>query len=61
MPIQSLDAPPPHLSSGPRRCVVDTPSGTHLVYHRKLHGEPGWADRTLPDGPFLCDAEIVAE
>jgi GH43 family beta-xylosidase len=39
--------PRPFFTGGGHGCVVDTPTGSHLVYHRKLTGDPGWADREI--------------
>jgi GH43 family beta-xylosidase len=39
--------PRPLFTGGGHGCVVDTPAGSRLVYHRKLSGDPGWADREI--------------
>jgi GH43 family beta-xylosidase len=49
--------PRPFFSGGGHGCVVDTPSGGHLVYHRKLGGDPGWADREIRWAPLDWDAD----
>ena len=49
--------PRPLLSGGGHGCVVETPGGSRLVYHRKLGPEPGWADREIRSIPFGWDAE----
>ena len=35
--------------------MVDTPTGSHLVYHRKVSGDPGWADREICSAPLGWD------
>ncbi|HEV2760947.1 MAG TPA: glycoside hydrolase family 43 protein [Acidimicrobiales bacterium] len=47
--------PRPFFTGGGHGCVVDTPAGTHLVYHRKLSGDPGWADREIRWAPLDWD------
>ena len=37
--------------------MVETPTGSHLVYHRKLSGDPGWADREIRWAPLAWDAD----
>ena len=37
--------------------MVDTASGAHLVYHRKLGADPGWADREIRSAPLAWDAD----
>ncbi|HWI03589.1 MAG TPA: hypothetical protein VNT52_07120, partial [Acidimicrobiales bacterium] len=49
-------SPEPWLTDGGHGCVVDTVTGSHFVYHRKLTGEPGWADREIRSTPLLWDA-----
>ena len=39
--------PRPWFTGGGHACVVDTPAGSRLVYHRKLSAAPGWADREI--------------
>lgn len=48
--------PRPLFTGGGHGCVVDTPSGPHLVYHRKISGDPGWGDREIRSVPFGWDA-----
>ncbi len=47
--------PHPLLTGGGHGCLVDTPAGSHLVYHRKLGGDPGWADREIRSVPLSWD------
>ncbi len=47
----------PWLADGGHGCVVDTPAGTHFVYHRKLGAEPGWADREIRWAALVWDAD----
>jgi GH43 family beta-xylosidase len=49
--------PRPFFTGGGHGCVVETPAGTHLVYHRKLTAEPGWADREIRWALLVWDAE----
>lgn len=46
----------PWFTGGGHGCLVDTPAGTSLVYHRKITGEPGWADREIRATPVVWDA-----
>jgi GH43 family beta-xylosidase len=48
--------PRPFFTGGGHGCVVDTPAGLHLVYHRKLGAEPGWADREIRSAPLDWDS-----
>lgn len=48
--------PRPFFTGGGHGCVVDTSTGQHLVYHRKLSGDPGWADREIRSAPLAWDA-----
>jgi len=48
--------PRPWFTGGGHGCVVDTATGAHLVYHRKLSGDPGWADREIRSAPLDWDA-----
>ena len=48
--------PHPFLTGGGHGCVVDTPAGAHLVYHRKVSGDPGWSDREILWAPLVWDA-----
>lgn len=49
--------PRPFFTGGGHGCVVDTPAGSQLVYHRKLSGDPGWADREIRWAPLDWDAD----
>jgi GH43 family beta-xylosidase len=49
--------PRPFFTGGGHGCVVETPSGSHLVYHRKISGEPGWGDREIRCAPLDWDAD----
>ena len=46
----------PFLTGGGHGCVVDTPEGQRVVYHRKLGPDVGWADREICSTPLLWDA-----
>jgi GH43 family beta-xylosidase len=46
----------PWFTGGGHGCVVDTPTGSRFVYHRKVTDEPGWADREIRSTPFSWDA-----
>jgi GH43 family beta-xylosidase len=48
--------PRPFFTGGGHGCVVDTPAGARLVYHRKLSGDPGWGDREIRWAPLAWDA-----
>jgi GH43 family beta-xylosidase len=48
--------PFPFFVGGGHGCVVDTPAGSRLVYHRKVSADPGWADREIRSVPFVWDA-----
>ena len=48
--------PRPFFTGGGHGCVVATPAGSYLVYHRKLGSEPGWADREIRWTPLAWDA-----
>jgi GH43 family beta-xylosidase len=48
--------PYPWFTGGGHGCVVDTRAGTYLVYHRKLSGDPGWADREIRWAPLSWNA-----
>ena len=50
-------SPDPWFADGGHGCVLDTPAGSHFVYHRKLTGEPGWADREIRSTPLFWDAD----
>lgn len=47
--------PQPWFTGGGHGCVVDTPQGSYLVYHRKMSGDPGWADREIRSAPLGWD------
>jgi GH43 family beta-xylosidase len=49
--------PRPFFTGGGHGCVVETAAGTRLVYHRKLSGDPGWADREIRWAPLDWDAD----
>ena len=49
--------PQPFFTGGGHGCVVDTPAGARLVYHRKITGDPGWADREIRWAPLSWDVE----
>lgn len=46
----------PFFTGGGHGCVVETPTGFHFVYHRKLGSDPGWADREIRSSPLTWDA-----
>ncbi len=56
-PASWLKLPRPFFTGGGHGCVVDTPAGARLVYHRKLSGDPGWADREIRWAPLGWDAD----
>jgi len=49
--------PRPWFTGGGHGCVVDANAGSHLVYHRKVSGDPGWADREIRSAPLVWDAD----
>lgn len=49
--------PQPFFTGGGHGCVVDTPAGARLVYHRKITDDPGWADREIRWAPLTWDAD----
>jgi hypothetical protein len=49
--------PRPFFTGGGHGCVIETPAGSRLVYHRKLSADPGWADREIRWAPLTWDAE----
>jgi GH43 family beta-xylosidase len=55
-PASGRKLPQPLFTGGGHGCVVDTAAGSYLVYHRKLTGDPGWADREIRWAPFGWDA-----
>ncbi len=48
--------PRPWFTGGGHGCVVDTSAGARFVYHRKVSGDPGWADREIRSAPLVWDA-----
>ena len=56
-PASWQKSPDPWFTDGGHGCVLDTPAGSHFVYHRKLTGEPGWADREIRSAPLFWDAD----
>lgn len=56
-PLAWRKSPDPWFTGGGHGCVVDTTAGSHFVYHRKLTGEPGWADREIRSAPLFWDAD----
>ncbi len=55
-PSSWIKLPRPWFTGGGHGCVVDTPAGAQLVYHRKLSGDPGWADREIRSAAVDWDA-----
>ena len=49
--------PRPWFTGGGHGCVVETPTGSHFVYHRKLGADPGWADREITSAPLFWDTD----
>jgi GH43 family beta-xylosidase len=49
--------PRPVFVGGGHGCLIETDEGGHLVYHRKVSPEPGWADREIRWAPFAWDSE----
>ncbi|MGH9224524.1 MAG: glycoside hydrolase family 43 protein [Acidimicrobiales bacterium] len=49
--------PRPFFTGGGHASVVDTPAGPYFIYHRKLSGDPGWADREIRWAPLGWDDE----
>ncbi len=47
----------PWFTGGGHGCVVETPTGSHFVYHRKLGADPGWADREITSAALVWDAD----
>lgn len=54
-PASWQKVPRPFFTGGGHGSVVDTPDGTRIVYHRKITGDPGWADREIRWAPFGWD------
>jgi GH43 family beta-xylosidase len=49
--------PQPIFIGGGHGCFIEDGSGRHLVYHRKMSPEPGWADREIRSQRFIWDAD----
>ncbi|MDQ4098299.1 MAG: glycoside hydrolase family 43 protein [Actinomycetota bacterium] len=49
--------PHPFFTGSGHGCVVDTLARAHLVNHRKLSADPGWADREIRTAPLAWDAD----
>lgn len=49
--------PHPVFTGGGHACFVETGRGHHLVYHRKISEEFGWADREIRSELFGWDAD----
>jgi GH43 family beta-xylosidase len=49
--------PQPVFVGGGHGCLIEAAGGRHLVYHRKMSPEPGWADREIRSLPFAWDPE----
>ena len=47
----------PFFAGGGHASVVETAAGREFVYHRKLSGDPGWADREILHAPLTWDAD----
>jgi len=45
----------PWFTGGGHGCVVETPTGSNFVYHRKVTDEWGWADREIRFTPLTWD------
>lgn len=48
--------PSPFFAGGGHACVLETGAGAHLVYHRKVSGDAGWADREIRSAPLDWDS-----
>jgi GH43 family beta-xylosidase len=49
--------PRPWFTGGGHGCVAETAGGgPYLVYHRKISGDPGWADREIRCAPLVWDS-----
>jgi GH43 family beta-xylosidase len=46
----------PILTGGGHGCFIEADGQRHFVYHRKLSGDPGWADREIRAEAFSFDA-----
>lgn len=47
--------PRPIFTGGGHGCFLELDDGLHCVYHRKISGDPGWADREIRSGPVAWD------
>jgi GH43 family beta-xylosidase len=47
--------PRPILNGGGHGCFLELADGHHVVYHRKMSADPGWADREIRAEPFAWD------
>lgn len=50
-------SPLPWFTGGGHGCVVDTPAGSRLVYHRKVTDHPGWSDREIRWAPVVWSVD----
>ena len=46
----------PILTGGGHGCFVESSAANHLVYHRKMSPDWGWADREIRSQPFTWSA-----
>jgi GH43 family beta-xylosidase len=56
-PASWTKLPRPWFTGGGHGSVLETPKGAYLLYHRKLSGEPGWADREIRSAPLDWDPQ----
>ena len=49
--------PHPIFMGGGHGCFIETGSGRHLVYHRKMSTDPGWGDREIRFARFAWDVD----
>ncbi len=49
--------PHPLFTGGGHGCFIETGRGRHLVYHRKMSPEHGWADREIRSERFAWDSD----
>jgi GH43 family beta-xylosidase len=47
----------PILTGGGHGCFIEAHGQQYFVYHRKISGDPGWADREVIAEPFTWDAD----
>ena len=47
--------PSPFLTDGGHGSIVETADGARFVYHRKISGDPGWADREIRSAALTWD------